>query len=341
MNIKAAAESFDKSESYILESLNFFDEIIKDTIDNITKNVDKIIYKYKKSDKEEFKKYIENEIKIDTEKLYKYLIKGILISYLFGYFNSIGQTKRKIRKIKKYEEPYYGDKEIFKIMLLANKRLLMRLSLIKNLTVDEAIDTYFKPSKSALEFLNNYTVDLAGIQSRNFKEKVTNLVSKTIEKGLSDKQSYDYIKKQLGVLSGDLKKFTKNRMRMVAKTEATRSFNVGTLNESYKSDIVVGYQFDAVLDKNTTNICRSRWGKFIKKDDTKALARNTPPLHINCRSVLRVVTKYEKSGMPLNKENLNKNLEPYLWDSKKIPQAIQRQKDIDILEKLLNKWKNE
>jgi len=55
------------------------------------------------------------------------------------------------------------------------------------------------------------------------------------------------------------------------------------------------------------------------------LARNTPPLHINHRSVLRVVTKYEKRDIPLSKENLNKKLEPFLWNSKKIPQAIQRQ----------------
>jgi len=119
-------------------------------------------------------------------------------------------------------------------------------------------------------------------------------------------------------LSAKAKQFGERRLKMIARTEATRAFNIGTLEESRSADVVVGYRFDAVLDKNTTDICRARDGKFIPKSDTELLIQNTPPLHVNCRSRLVPITKYDE---------LPKSHMPNTWSD---PREIAQQRDYDV-----------
>jgi SPP1 gp7 family putative phage head morphogenesis protein len=77
---------------------------------------------------------------------------------------------------------------------------------------------------------------------------------------------------------------SKSRARLITTTETTYAYNRGRL-ASFAQNRVDHVKFSAIMDARTSPICRSRHGLIMRLDDP-ALARNTPPLHGRCRSVL-------------------------------------------------------
>lgn len=64
----------------------------------------------------------------------------------------------------------------------------------------------------------------------------------------------------------------------VFRTNLTSHYNLGIIH-SYDTEY---FEYVAILDGRTTEICRSLNGKIFKKTDTRIL----PPNHYNCRSVV-------------------------------------------------------
>lgn len=58
-------------------------------------------------------------------------------------------------------------------------------------------------------------------------------------------------------------------------------------------EIIVGYQFSAINDVSTTEVCASLDGMTFSNEDSDFIARITPPLAFNCRSALVPITKFE------------------------------------------------
>jgi len=233
----------------------------------------------------------------DIDKFAEALRFGMLSAYIYGRASVKGIIKQSLEsrlqdvKLQEVEEEW--------VDVFIHKLLITDKGIISSL-VGKKVDPFefvFHPSKEALNFLDDYTVKLAGIFEEAVLKKTTSLVRDTIEQGMSEREAVRY-------LSKNLKQFTNNRIKMIARTEATRAFNIGTLEESFSSEIIVGYKFDAVLDDRTTKkICRPRNGMFIPKSDVDLLIKNTPPLHVNCRSRLVPVTKYDeipKKIMPVS-----------------------------------------
>lgn len=74
-----------------------------------------------------------------------------------------------------------------------------------------------------------------------------------------------------------------------ARTKITEVFNKGRLNFFNEQDVVVGYQYSAILDGRTTVVCAGLHGKKFKKG-----TEPIPPLHFNCRSLLIPITRFEE-----------------------------------------------
>jgi SPP1 gp7 family putative phage head morphogenesis protein len=91
------------------------------------------------------------------------------------------------------------------------------------------------------------------------------------------------------VLRGTLKGYKDIRSSVTAETEANRITNQVRLELFKKSRVIKGFIFTAVLDKRTTQICRSRNGTRLR-ENTSMLASYTPPLHPRCRSYLVPIT---------------------------------------------------
>ena len=90
------------------------------------------------------------------------------------------------------------------------------------------------------------------------------------------------------------KRYNPAQLETVVRTNTTAIVNQGKKAFGRaNSDFVKGFQFHAVLDLRTTDICEQRDGKVFALNDP-ALDYNTPPLHFSCRSIL----DYIISGSP-------------------------------------------
>lgn len=257
----------------------------------------------------------------DVDVLANVLLRGILTAYIFGrvygYGFILGIMKRHKSKVNAEFSMVetFTVEETIRMIYRKDKKvlaLMLGLEVVKDITEDAFLE-FFMPSEKALAFLRSYTVSLAHVEEIATRKEVTRLVSETIKEGLSEREAIKYMNKKMKI-------FTKNRIQKIARTEATRSFNLGNLEETYRSDVIVGYRYVAVLDERTTkNICKPRHGKFIPKENTAMIATNTPPLHVNCRSVLEPVSSFrDRSSLKIL--NLDQ-----------VDEGMQRPEDIEVV----------
>lgn len=88
----------------------------------------------------------------------------------------------------------------------------------------------------------------------------------------------------------EIKKMSEVQIERYARTKHTEVMNRGRRDYFDSTGVVTGYQFSAILDSVTSEICSSLDGKFFKNDEQTP----TPPLHFNCRSTLVPITMYEQ-----------------------------------------------
>ncbi len=105
-----------------------------------------------------------------------------------------------------------------------------------------------------------------------------------------------------GVLDRDLRELSEVQLERFARTKHTELLNNGRLAFFEGTGVVTGYQYSAVLDDRTSDICSGLHGKKFAAGDEPI-----PPLHFNCRSLLIPITKYEEfkpsevaRGMPID-----------------------------------------
>jgi len=260
------------------------------------------------------------------------IMSGVMTAFLYGRISGFGDIVKQARgkftraPNRRFATPDWSQTvAVLKIILQNDAKLIKGLlgiigtKLIKNEAA--AFDEYFRPSEKAMAFMSQYTVQLAGIEAQDTLKYVSGLIKDTVEQGMSESQATAYI-------SNKITDFARARAKAIAITEATRAYNVGTLEECQGSTILEGYRFNAVLDMLTTDICRERNDIFIPAHDTGAIASNTPPLHVNCRSNLEPVTKYSK------RKDQYKNIN----DTHLTTETKQRPQDIATVLDVLNQY---
>lgn len=80
----------------------------------------------------------------------------------------------------------------------------------------------------------------------------------------------------------------KASMERYARTKFTEVMNKGRIAFFEQSKVVAGYQYSAILDDRTTEICRGLHGKKFKAGN-----QPVPPMHFNCRSIVIPITIFE------------------------------------------------
>jgi len=89
---------------------------------------------------------------------------------------------------------------------------------------------------------------------------------------------------------------TESWLATVVRTKTTEIYNEARRsyweNDEFASQLVEAYQFSAIMDNRTSDVCAELDGKIFSLEDE--VARITPPLHFNCRSVLVPITKFEE-----------------------------------------------
>lgn len=123
----------------------------------------------------------------------------------------------------------------------------------------------------------------------SFIKKVRQQLNRAIRDGVPASEIYDFLEEDI------VDELLRN-VTTFNRTKSTDVFNRGRIGYFTNSGIVQGYQYTAVLDNVTTEICRGLGtggengaGKFFK-----AGTEPIPPMHFNCRSLLIPVTIYEE-----------------------------------------------
>src|SRR5690606_9301980 len=143
-----------------------------------------------------------------------------------------------------------------------------------------------KPEE-AEAWLRSYLPSLVGVMAQDLRERVRDIIADGLARGLATR-------KIMKALRDELADFSANRIETIARTEITRAYNMGRVDLFRRnSSFVPAYQYSAVLDSRTTDICRNLHGRIIDatREDVTAFI---PPLHFNCRGVLLPVTRYEE-----------------------------------------------
>jgi SPP1 gp7 family putative phage head morphogenesis protein len=142
--------------------------------------------------------------------------------------------------------------------------------------------------EDALNWYLTYSIYLAGILDEAILKKAEGIIAQSIQEGLHWKD----IVKALQA-SPEFKGFAETRLATIAKTEGTKAYNKGRLEQFRSTDgYVEAVQYSAILDKRTTPLCRSLHGKIMDINN-KLVDVYLPPNHFNCRSIIVPVTRYD------------------------------------------------
>lgn len=127
---------------------------------------------------------------------------------------------------------------------------------------------YGMPRSFSAQYMQRRELELAGVyeQARLRQTKVV------VERAIREGHGIPGIQQKVGKL---FPSFTEGRLRNIARTEANTLFSHGKFARLKVSPYVIGYEFFAVMDARTTDICASRNGRHYAKGSTV----DVPPLH--------------------------------------------------------------
>lgn len=154
--------------------------------------------------------------------------------------------------------------------------------------------------KEALKLQASYQANVHG-------QEIERIITTGIMSGVEAELSDEAITEQV---SADLDAYIESsRVETAAGTATSQNINRGRNawffdKENIKS--IQAFQYSAILDSRTTDICLSLDGQIARPHDP-ALSRLRPPNHHNCRSILVPVTvnepKPELTGISVNPAN--------------------------------------
>lgn len=126
---------------------------------------------------------------------------------------------------------------------------------------------------------------------------ISKKVSTTIFQGLKQSMPTEEI---FAMLRQQLPEATDTWLNTLIRTKTTEIYNRGRKsyfdNDPLAQSVVEAYQFSAIMDNRTSEVCSSLDKKIFSADDAN-INLLTPPLHFNCRSVIVPVTKFEKDAL--------------------------------------------
>ena len=82
------------------------------------------------------------------------------------------------------------------------------------------------------------------------------------------------------------------RLETIARTNSTTAYNEARSQKFNElKNVIIGYQFSAIMDGRTSAVCSALDGKIIKPSE---IEQYTPPLHFNCRSLIVPIFQTEE-----------------------------------------------
>ena len=175
--------------------------------------------------------------------------------------------------IKEYEKR--AGKELGKIDTLFNKEFPKAVDNAPGSTVKIAFDLQ---DKGAVAFQQWQTFTMSQLEGELITKTMINQIDVGIKRGLKQGETFNTFLKTIKENMG-ISKVNPSHLKTVWQTNLATAHSVSTLDQINKGDFV-GWEFLAISDSDTTDICNDRNGNKYPIDNKS----DFPPLHFNCRS---------------------------------------------------------
>lgn len=219
-------------------------------------------------------------------------IRDKLMRYLTRNFdNNFDVVKgiKEMRGINALREPV--ERSLLEAYEVGHKSMGRELQLDKRL----AHKPSFSP-KDAVKYLKTKRDFVISGVNQDLTKKVQNALVRAIDRGENITDTVNTIEKIFEPYVGNSKvirdgeQIEPYRIETIIRTNATDAYNRGRLIAAREAgDFIVGYEYSAILDDRTTEVCRYLDGKVFRRGDTW-LESLKPPRHFNCRSIIVPLT---------------------------------------------------
>jgi SPP1 gp7 family putative phage head morphogenesis protein len=210
--------------------------------------------------------------------------------------DAVGIRKKYLKAMqgvfKKHFKQLYRDSEVMAATEVKRSELAKKKN--ENIAFSEFLDHL---DKETYQYIGDYEYTV--------NKKVRNLINTAIKDGRP-------ISDVVGILDDELEPLSSTSLERYSRTKSTEVFNKARMEYFNSSGVVAAYQFAAVLDDRTSEICGELHGLTFPADEAPI-----PPMHFNCRSVLVPIMKFEEwseDGVTNSGQNVEKFLEREVSD---------------------------
>lgn len=149
---------------------------------------------------------------------------------------------------------------------------------------DNAKKNQHIPAAEFLEFLERETFQYVGDWEYTISKNARTELNNAIKDGRPLSSVVDLLE------SDDyLSNLSEVSLERYSRTKSTEVFNRGRMEYFNSTGVVAAYQYAAILDDVTSEICGNLHGLTFPAGEAPV-----PPLHFNCRSVLVPITRFEE-----------------------------------------------
>lgn len=188
---------------------------------------------------------------------------------------------------------------------IISTNLLSHYRASKSIAKAELFKNKFSQPTTAQEFL-----DLLEQENFNFIGDWEYNISKSLRQQLINAiKEGRPVSEVIDMLDSETKKASAVSLERYSRTKTTEVMNRARLEQFEESGVVNGFQYSAILDGRTSEICAGLHGKKFK-----AGTEPVPPLHFNCRSLLIPITIFEEFSP--DKSVGKKSIDRFIEDNK-------------------------
>jgi len=159
------------------------------------------------------------------------------------------------------------------------------------------------PPEAALQFFEDKAFWISGVLKDRLLNQAKAVLFNAIKTGEATSDTVEklqavfepYVGNDRALDPDSLEQLEPYRLETIIRTNATEAFNEGlkdALDPEVASGHVIAFEYSAILDGRTTEICRHLDGQMFRPD-SPSLQAFTPPNHFTCRSLIIPVTKNE------------------------------------------------
>jgi len=225
---------------------------------------------------------IERELKTDTALIQSGLVSQVRDGGFLRKFKPAKIEKlqaKNLRQMNTTLKNYYVN--LFTESLSEAKKEIFPQGDIKKFEIEMLPEEF-------LELLKVEAFKTVGDYAFEVTKKAKNMVIQGMKDGISEAGILKIIREELLSTS-------ETWVQTVARTKTTEIYNEARKRywetDPLAKQIVEAYQWSAILDNRTSNICRHMDGKIFKIGELSDWLK--PPAHFNCRSILVPITKFE------------------------------------------------